>query len=271
MDFNQIIGYLLALLAGISIGMMGSGGSILTVPILVYIMHIEPVLATAYSLFIVGTSAATGSIRNIRKKQVNFKIVFGFGLASILSVFFTRTYLLPLIPDTIELANDSVISKSNFIMIIFALVMLAASSKMIKPRKKNIEFQQEIVTSFVPLAIQGILIGLIAGLVGAGGGFLIVPTLVFFAHLPMRTAIGTSVTIIAIQSLIGFTGDLIVQDIQWSVVLIFTAVSTIGVFIGMRWANKVSDKLLRQIFGWFVLAMAVFILLKEVNLSNLSV
>lgn len=271
MDFNHIIGYLLALLAGISIGMMGSGGSILTVPILVYIMHIEPILATAYSLFIVGTSAAAGSIRNIRKKQVNFKIVCSFGLASILSVFFTRTYLLPLIPASIELNNNSVISKSNFIMIIFALVMLAATAKMLRPSKKEILTQDETDVNFLSLTIQGSLIGLIAGSVGAGGGFLIVPTLVFFAYLPMKKAIGTSITIVAIQSLIGFTGDLLVQDIQWNIVLIFTAVSIIGVFIGMRWANKVSDKLLKQIFGWFVLAMAIFILLKEVNPFNLSV
>ena len=271
MDINQIIGYLLALFAGVSIGMMGSGGSILTVPILVYIMHIEPVLATAYSLFIVGTSAAAGSIKNIRQKQVNFQIVLSFGAASILSVFFTRSYLLPLIPDSIQLANEAEISKSSLIMIIFALVMLAASSKMISPRKKENLPNQEAVTSFVPLAIQGALIGLIAGMVGAGGGFLIVPTLIFFAHLPMRTAIGTSVTIIAIQSLIGFTGDLIVQDIDWLVVLIFTAVSILGVFVGMRWANKFSEKLLRKIFGWFVLMMAVFILLNEVNLTDLSV
>lgn len=271
MDFNQIIGYLLALLAGISIGMMGSGGSILTVPILVYIMHIEPILATAYSLFIVGTSAAAGSIRNIRKQQVNFKIVGSFGLASILSVFCTRTYLLPLVPESIKLTNNSVISKSNFIMILFALVMLAAAAKMINPKKKELQSQDEIDINFVSLTIQGGLIGLIAGSVGAGGGFLIVPSLVFFAHLPIKKAIGTSITIVAIQSLIGFTGDLLVQDIQWNIVLIFTTVSIIGVFIGMRWANKVSDRLLKQIFGWFVLAMAIFILLKEVNLNNLSV
>ncbi len=271
MDINQIFGYLLALLAGISIGMMGSGGSILTVPILVYIMRIEPVLATAYSLFIVGVSATTGSIKNIREQQVNFKIVFAFGLASIFAVFFTRIYLLPLIPEVITLANNTTISKSSFIMIIFALVMLAAASKMITPKSKQTDSEQAIVTSFVPLAIQGLLIGLIAGMVGAGGGFLIVPTLVFFAHLPMRTAVGTSVTIVAIQSLIGFTGDLLVQTIDWTTVLIFTTVSIGGVFIGLRWANKISDKLLKQLFGWFVLAMAIFILAKEVNLSDLSV
>lgn len=264
MDVQEIIGLVFALLIGVSLGLIGSGGSILTVPILVYVVGVEPILATAYSLFIVGSTALLGSIRNIMDKNVHFKIVLLFGIPSLLAVFFTRAELVPLLPDTITLSNNVVISKAKLVMILFSLVMFAASSRMIrKPRHKTLA-RPEVLTSAMPLVTQGLLIGGISGLVGAGGGFLIIPTLVFFANLPMRKAIGTSLTIIAIQSLIGFTGDLVHQDIEWPLILSFSVVSMIGLLIGVRLSKRILDGNLRRIFGWFVLAMSLYIMAKEV-------
>lgn len=263
MEISLALGLMLALLIGMSLGLIGSGGSILTVPILVYIVGIDPVLATAYSLFIVGSTSAVGSIRNIIDKNVHFKIVLLFGIPSLIAVFLTRAELVPLLPDAVTLSNKVVVSKSRLIMLLFAIVMLAASSRMIrKPRHKTVA-KPEVLTAAVPLATQGVLIGTISGIVGAGGGFLIIPSLVFFANLPMRKAIGTSLTIIAIQSLIGFTGDLFRQNIDWSLLLSFSCISIIGLLLGIYWSKKIIDSKLRIIFGWFVLVMAIYILVKE--------
>lgn len=262
-DIHFYIGLVLALFIGVTLGLIGSGGSILTVPILVYVVGIDPLIATAYSLFIVGSTSAVGSIKNTIDKNVNFKIVLLFGIPSLLAVFFTRSQLLPLLPDVFTLSNNVSITKSKLIMLIFAVVMFAASSKMIrKPRQKNIA-NPKIVTSATPLITQGLLIGTVSGLVGAGGGFLIIPVLVFFANLPMKQAIGTSLTIIAIQCLIGFTGDLGQHSIDWTIVLSFSSISILGLFIGNRLSKRIIDGNLRQIFGWFILVMSIYILFKE--------
>lgn len=263
MEIHIVIGLVLALLIGLSLGMIGSGGSILTVPILVYIVGIPPVEATAYSLFIVGSTSLVGSMKHISDKNVNFQVVFFFGIPSMLSVFFARSYLLPLIPNEVVLSNQLIVSKNKLLMILFAIVMLVAATKMVKrnvttPKTKPIE-----ATDPIPLAIQGMLIGCLSGLVGAGGGFLIIPALVFFANLSMRKAIGTSLTIIAIQSLFGFLGDVLQRDIQWGLLLSFSTISVVGLLIGIAWSKKIIDTKLKKVFGWFVLSMAIYILVKE--------
>ena len=262
-DIHFYIGLALALFIGVTLGLIGSGGSILTVPILVYVVGIDPLIATAYSLFIVGSTAAVGSIKNTLDKNVNFKAVLLFGIPSLLAVYFTRSQLVPLLPDHIVLSNQVSVSKAKLIMVIFSVVMFAASSKMIrKPRQKNLA-TPKIVTSATPLIIQGLLIGTVSGLVGAGGGFLIIPALVFFANLPMKQAVGTSLTIIAIQCLIGFTGDLGQHTIDWILVLSFSAVSVFGLFVGNRLSKRIFDGNLRKIFGWFILTMSLYIMYKE--------
>lgn len=262
-DLNTIIGLILALFVGVTLGLIGSGGSILTVPILVYVVGLNPLIATAYSLFIVGSTALVGGIRHTLDKNVVFKIVALFGIPSMLTVFFTRSQILPLLPDEFVLKNNFVIHKSTLVMIFFAVVMFAAASRMIKkPRQKNIGNPQHIAA--IPLIFQGVMIGLVAGLVGAGGGFLIVPALIFFANLPMRQAMGTSLTIVAIQSLIGFTGDLTHQQIDWTLILSFSAISILGLFVGIRLSKRIMDSSLRKIFGWFILIMSLYILSKEI-------
>ncbi len=242
MEINYIIGYFLAVLVGITLGLIGSGGSILSVPVLVYIMGVEPILATAYSLFVVGTTALVGGFQKALQKLVDFKKVLLFGVPTISAVFLTRKFIVPAIPDVIFSSPNFTLNKSVLIMVVFAIVMISASIRMIKPLKEKIVNDDEKLNYF-RIIVQGLFIGLVAGFVGAGGGFLIIPALLFLAKTPMKMAVGTSLFIVAIQSLIGFVGDIRPdQIIDWKVVLIFTGCSIIGVFIGNYLSKKFSGR-----------------------------
>lgn len=267
MEINQIIGYILAVFVGITLGLIGSGGSILSVPILVYVMGVEPILATAYSLFVVGTTALFGGVQKAKQKLVDFKKVLLFGIPTILSVFITRKIIVPSIPNTIFSSSSFTLQKSVLIMIIFAVVMIFASVRMIRPLKKEI-INDDSKLNYVAIFFQGLLIGLVAGFVGAGGGFLIIPALLFLAKTPMKMAVGTSLFIVSVQSLIGFIGDIRPdQPINWNLILIFTLCSIVGVFIGNYLSNKFSGEKLKTGFGWFVLAMGIYIIIKELILK----
>lgn len=264
MEVTHIIGYLLAVVIGITLGLIGSGGSILSVPILTYIMGVEPFLATAYSLFVVGSSSLIGGIQKANQKLVDFRKVALFGIPTILSVFITRKILLPSIPEVIYKSNSFTLQKPVLIMIVFAVVMMVASIKMIKPTK-----QPDVTTnkiSFLKIMSTGVFIGFVAGFVGAGGGFLIIPALLILAKTPMKMAIGTSLFIIAIQSLIGFLGDVLGnQIIDWQLLLSFTFCSIIGIFIGNHLSKTFSGDKLKVGFGWFVLVMGIYVFIKELS------
>ena len=267
MEINQLIGYLFATLVGITLGLIGSGGSILSVPILVYILGIEPILATAYSLFIVGTTALFGGIQKAKQKLVDLDKVILFGVPTILSVFITRRIIVPKLPEIILSTSFFTLHKSVFIMIIFAIVMILASFRMIRPIQIEIN-EVNFKLNYSKIISQGLLIGLVAGLVGAGGGFLIIPALLFLANTPMKKAVGTSLFIVAAQSLIGFLGDLRSdQTLDWNLLLTFTICSIIGVFIGSFLSKKIASDKLKTGFGWFVLAMGIYIILKELFLK----
>jgi len=262
---EQILGYIAAVLIGISLGMVGSGGSILTVPVLVYLMHLDPLLATTSSLFIVGATSLAGALRAYGKKLVDFRAVTEFGIPSIFSIFITRHFLLPAIPDQMFSIGHVVITKSVFLMVVFALLMLAASFTMIKspvsdPAALN---EKERHNKFIPLVLLGLLIGAVTGLLGAGGGFLIIPSLVLFLRLPMRTAVGTSLFIIAINSLFGFVFSLKQFEFDWVLLIIFTVLAIAGIFIGSKLADRIPSASLKKGFGWFVLVMAFYIIIKE--------
>lgn len=264
MEFTQIIGYALALLVGISLGLVGSGGSILTVPILVYIMGVSPVLATAYSLFIVGSAALVGGVKNAIQKKVDFRTVLVFGIPSIIAVYATRAFIVPAIPEEIMTMGDFVLTKSIALMLLFAVVMLLASFSMIRPSKKQIEEAVKISYNYPLILLEGVLVGVLTGLVGAGGGFLIIPALVLLAKMPMKLAVGTSLFIIAAKSLIGFTGDMQkMEGIDYPFLLLFTLFSVVGIFIGIQLSKKISGAKLKTGFGWFVLVMGIYIIIKE--------
>ena len=267
MEITEIIGYILAIFVGMTLGMLGSGGSILSVPILVYVMGIEPTLATAYSLFVIGSASLVGGIQKAKQDQVDFKKVLLFGVPTVITVFVTRKFLVPRIPSIILETDQFTLSKSVLIMLVFAVVMIVASIKMIKP-SQVIEYRSEEKLNYYKIVVQGIAIGLISGFVGAGGGFLIIPTLLFLAKTPMKMAVGTSLFIVASQSLIGFLGDIQgSQIIDWKLLSLFTICSILGIFIGNLITKKVEGNKLKTAFGWFVLAMGIYILIKEFLLT----
>ena len=267
MESTQIIGYFLAVIVGISLGLIGSGGSILTVPILVYIMAVEPVLATAYSLFIVGSTALVGGIKSALLKKVDFKTVLIFGIPSIAAVYLTRAFIVPLLPEVIFSIGTFEFTKPIALMLLFAVVMIMASVSMIKPSKVIEDENSPMKYNFPLILLEGLLVGVLTGLVGAGGGFLIIPALVLLAKMPMKLAVGTSLFIIAAKSLIGFLGDLKGnQTIDWSLLLLFTFASIIGIFIGIYLSKKIHGAKLKTGFGWFVLLMGIYIILKELVL-----
>jgi uncharacterized membrane protein YfcA len=263
-----VLGFVLAILVGVSLGLIGSGGSILTVPILVYVMGVDPVLATAYSLFIVGATALVGGIQNARDGRVDFKTALIFGIPSIIAVYITRAYLVPVIPESVFTLFDFEVTKPIFLMVIFAIVMVAASITMIKPQK-NKQLGEEIPMSYnyPMILLEGSVVGVLTGLVGAGGGFLIIPALVLLAKMPMKKAVGTSLFIIAAKSLIGFTGDLKGSEIiDWKLLLLFTTASVFGIILGILLAKKIPGEKLKTSFGWFVLVMGIYIIVKELFL-----
>lgn len=259
----EILGYFAAVLIGISLGLIGGGGSILTVPVLVYLFRINPVLATTYSLFIVGATSLTGGIRYYFKKLVDFRAVWLFGLSSIVTVFLARRFLLPAIPAEITVFH-LVLHKNMLLMVVFALLMLYSSWSIITCR--NCTEDEEASNerkSAAPLVINGMFTGLVTGMLGAGGGFLIIPVLVLLLKLTMKRAVGTSLMIIALNSLLGFLFSTDHAAINWKEMLMITVVATIGIFIGNRLSDLIDGSKIKKIFGYFVLAMAVFILVRE--------
>jgi len=264
MEVTDILGYIGALIIGIVLGLIGGGGSILTVPVLVYLLYLNPLIATAYSLFVVGVSSLVGAIQNMRKGLVDYRTAIVFAIPAFIAVYLTRKYIVPAIPETLFSINEYVVTKNIGIMVFFAIIMLLASISMIRSKSKNQEGKTIKVQYNYPLIIlEGVVVGLLTGIVGAGGGFLIIPVLVMLAKLPMKKAVATSMLIIAIKSLIGFIGDIENLEIDWFFLLSFTAISIIGIFIGI-WINKFIDgNKLKKYFGWFVLIMGIYIIFKE--------
>lgn len=259
----EIIGYIVSVFIGFLLGLLGGGGSILSIPILVYLFNIEPVLASAYSLFIVGATSLAGAIPKYRDHLVNIKTGILFGIPSIITIFSTRKWIVPSIPNVVYQTQSFTITKRILLLGIFALLMLLASIPMIRGRRERKNKGEHFY--IIPVILEGIVIGFLTGLVGAGGGFLIIPALVILTGLPMKTASGTSLFIIAINSLIGFTGDLLNTAMNWPFLLSVTVIAIIGVHFGNVYSRKIPGVKLRKAFGWFTLAMGSWILFKEIS------
>jgi uncharacterized membrane protein YfcA len=260
----EIIGYIASILIGISLGLIGGGGSILTVPVLVYLFHVDPVQATAYSLFIVGASSLVGAWPKYKQGFVNLKTAIIFGIPSIAAVFATRKFIVPAIPNELGEFAGIAITKSLLMMMLFAVLMVAASFSMIRSKKnKETELEGEQKFNYPLILLEGVLVGILTGLVGAGGGFLIIPALVMLSKLPMKQAVGTSLLIIAAKSLIGFTGDLGNRTMDWTLLLTVTALAIAGIFIGDKLSKRIDGNKLKTGFGWFVLVMGLYIIAQQ--------
>ncbi len=266
------IGLISFLIIGLILGLIGGGGSLLGVPVLVYIMGVAPDLATTYSLFIVGITALVGAITYLRKGEVSAEAIINFAIASVITIFCMRKYVMPTMPVNLNLFGIE-IYKHTLIMVVFALLILSASYSMLINRKPNRindvkwnEFTRTpLGTPFVILL--GVLIGVITGFVGAGGGFIIVPVLMFFVRLNFKKAIGTSLCIVAVNSLIGFTGNIGQQNINWLFLITIASICGVGILIGSLLSTKIDSKKLKPAFGWFTLCVGVFVLFKELILK----
>jgi len=258
---EELIGYAASILIGVVLGLLGGGGSILSIPILVYLFGVDPVMASAYSLFIVGMTSLTGAVRKYRRQLVNLKTGVLFGIPSIVGTFLTRLFVVPAIPNIVFHAGDVEVTRRMLILGVFAILMVLASIPMIRDSKEVTSENKRFRIALV--IIEGMIIGFLTGLVGAGGGFLIIPALVFLTGLRFKTAVGTSLFIIAINSLTGFAGDLLNHDMNWTLLLTITSLAVFGIIVGSRLSGRIPGTYLRKAFGWFTLVTGSYIILRE--------
>jgi hypothetical protein len=229
MEIIEIFGYLSALLIGISLGLIGGGGSILAVPVLAYLFSVNEKVATAYSLFIVGASALVGGFKQHLKGYVDWRTAIVFGIPAIVGVTLVRHYVVPALPDVLFTIDDFNFTRRMAMFGLFAVLMFPAAFSMLKTRKEIKQKGDGKVKYNYPLIlIEGLIVGAITGMIGAGGGFLIIPALVILANIEMKVAVGTSLIIIAFKSLLGFfLGDALTMEIDWRFLSIFTGISFI--------------------------------------------
>ncbi len=267
LDILHIFGYIGAFVVGLVLGIIGSGGSILSMPILVYLFKFNAVTASAYSLFIVGVTALTGSFQNFKKKLISYRTTILFSVSAVISVYVTRKYLIALIPEVIVSNNFIIVRKDQLIMILFGILMLAAGYFMIKKTPRTImKFKKTktIAPNRLLIFFEGSIVGFLTGLIGAGGGFIIIPILVILSDLKMKSAVATSLLIVSTKSLIGFIGDIQNLIIEWNFLIRFSAISVFGIVIGQIISKKIKENHLKRIFGSLVLIIGLLVLLREI-------
>ncbi len=258
-----MIAYMLAVLTGIILGVLGGGGSMMILPIFVYILQLDPPLAVVYSLFVVGLASLIGASAHFRIGNVHLRTALIFGLPSIASVIITRKIVLPNIPDVLIDFSWFHLDKNTFLLSFFAFMMLFAAYFMLTDKNQQVKENKKAQSGFGALAFEGIVVGFVTALVGAGGGFLIIPALLYFARLPIKRAIGTSLTIIALNSLIGFASSASQFKLDWVFLLIFSGITSVGILVGTQLSKKIGGQRLKKAFAVMVLLLGTFIVVKE--------
>lgn len=259
----EIIGYIMALIVGLSLGLIGGGGSILAVPVLAYLFSFDEKIATAYSLFVVGAAALVGGVRQHKNGNVDWKTAVVFGIPAIIGVWLIRHYVVPILPEVLYTFDSYAFTRRMGMFGLFSILMFWAAYSMLSSKERrggsgNIHYNYPLII------IEGLVVGSITGFVGAGGGFLIIPALVILADLEIKKAIGTSLIIIALKSLMGFfLGDAMTMDVQWDFLLLFTAITIIGIFSGIYIGKFIDGHKLKRGFGFFIIVMAIFIFIME--------
>lgn len=241
----------LAVLVGISLGLLGGGGSILTVPLLAYVAGMDAKQAIATSLLVVGTTSAVGAISHAKAGRVQWRTGLIFGMAGMAGAY-AGGLLGQFIPGSVLLIG-------------FAAMMIATAIAMLRGRKSTAAVDTTHRVPVVKVIAEGLVVGLVTGLVGAGGGFLVVPALALLGGLPMPIAVGTSLVVIAMKSFAGFGGYLASVQIDWRIAGMVTVAAVVGALIGARLTAIANPDSLRKAFGWFVLAMSSVILAEEVH------
>jgi uncharacterized membrane protein YfcA len=261
---QEIITCAASLSIGLILGLIGAGGSILTLPVFVYILKMDPISSSVYSMFVVGIASVTGSIKSILNRLVDFKVSMAFGVPSLIGVLIARKIIFPRIPLELYTIGDFILTKKILFMLCFSILMFIAAFRMLRTasgKDSGKENTEEIKPLW--LLLQGLTVGMITGLLGIGGGFLIVPALFLWGRLPMKKVIGTTLVIIALNSLFGFATSYSTAVIDWNLLIRFTLGSMTGILIGSSLAGKFRDLHLKKIFGWFVLGISVFILCNQ--------
>lgn len=266
MDIYLILGYTGAVLTGLILGLLGGGGALLSIPVLVYFFHIPPTLATGYSLFLVGITASSGAVQNIRKKLVNYEAVLYYGAPSLITVYCMRRFVMPALPDVFFTTDSFTLDKNHFILFVLSVVMFIAAYKMITTKPAEEKAATGAGIDRLKLSMLSVLIGSFLGLVGAGGGFLMIPALIYLANLTMRKAVGTSLLLVAVNSFIGFLGDVHSNPhMDWKFLFTFSAFSIAGVITGNYLHNFVKGDTMKKYFGWFILLVAILMVAKELS------
>ena len=251
----SLIGGALALLVGLVLGLLGGGGSVLTVPILIYVLHVPVKPAIAMSLCVGGIVAFIGFLSHLRQRTVRARVALIFGVFAVVAAF-AGARLARHIPEVVQL-------------VIFAIVGLVGSVLMLRGGFKRSAVQEgPFEFKFAPravtlLALQGLVVGFLTGIIGVGGGFLIVPALVLVAGLPMRIAIGTSLLVITMNALAGFAGYLGHIEIDWNLVAWFTSIAAVGSIVGSAISKQVPQQKLRQVFGYLLIAVSLYVLYRR--------
>lgn len=269
MEYPELLGYAAMILLGTVLGLIGAGGSILTVPVLVYCLSIPATRATGYSLLIVGVSALAGAIQYLRRRQSSPRMALVFGLPAILGVYLSRRVIFPAVPDPVFHVGGTAMSKDVVVMSVFAAFMVVVAISMIRNGRERVGAAAAVKSNRNPIiSFIGLVVGIFTGFVGAGGGFMILPVLVLLGGLPMKVAIGTSLLIIASKSLIGFIGEAqVAESIDYGFIAAIIALPLIGIVIGTYLNNRVPAGALRTAFGWFVLVMGAAIVVKELIIA----
>lgn len=250
--------YAIAVLIGISLGLIGAGGAIVAVPAFVYLEQIPPTLASGYALFVVTVASFVGSIQYVRARLIDWRSVMAFGSTTLVSIAVARRVLLPLLPVQI-----SGIPRDSVLMLAFAAMLLLAAAGMLRmpPRPHTGE-----PTHAGRLALYGLAIGVISGFLGVGGGFLMTPALVLWAGLDMKRAVATSLLLIGVNSAVGVGADLSAGvQYDWPFVLVFTGLTTAGIIAGTMMSHRIDGQRLKKGFGWFILAIGLAVAIREVT------
>lgn len=256
----EAAGYLAIICIGILLGCMGAGGSMLAIPVFVYLFSLDMVIASAYSLFVVGVTSLTGVVLKQKLHMPDLRAGLTFGIPSVISTFVARKWIVLMIPELIWQTGSFRLEKGDVLLYFFSLMMITSSLITMRKRRGNVAASPN---RKMYLITGGLLVGTVAGMVGAGGGFLILPVLLV-SGLQISTAVTTTLLIIASNSLLGFCGDVLNQRIDWFFLLPLTALAVLGLVFGHWWNKKyISAHSWQKAFSWCMLTGGLGMLIKE--------